>query len=176
MNTLDTSRLLLRPPAVEDAEALLEIHQDPEVVASKLVTLTEPLGGVDQALRNIDRMARHWQTRGYGMWSVVENASGQVIGCVGYHHPDGWPGIDLGWIFHRSRWGNGFATEACRAAIEWAWQNTRIDHIISLIAPDNIQSIRIATKIGESFERADVDPVHGEKVHVYGIRRRPPPA
>jgi RimJ/RimL family protein N-acetyltransferase len=171
MNALETSRLVLRLPEVADAEAFLEIHQDPEVVASKLVTLTEPLGGVDLALRNIDRILRHWQSREYGQWSVVEKATGQVIGCVGYYHPDGWPGIDLGWILHRSCWGNGFATEASRAAIEWAWHNTQIDHIISLIAPDNVQSVRIATKIGESFERVDVDPIHGEKVHVYGVRR-----
>ncbi len=171
MNTLETSRLLLRLPAVEDAESMLEIHQDPEVVASKLVTLTAPVGGIDFALRNIDRMLRHWQSRGYGQWSVVEKTTGQVIGCVGFYHPDEWPGVDLNWIFHRSRWGNGFATEATGAAIEWAWGHTNIDHIISLIAPDNFQSIRVATKIGESFERAGSDPVHGEAVHVYGIHR-----
>ena len=168
---IETSRLFLRPPELADAEAFLAIHQDPEVVALKHVTLTEPPGGVDVAVRNIDRILRHWESRGYGQWAVVEKATGQVIGCVGFYSPDGWPGIDLGWILHRSHWGNGFAAEASRAAIQWAWENTRIDHIISLIAPDNFQSIRIATKIGQTFERADADPIHSEPVHVYGIRR-----
>ena len=49
--------------------------------------------------------------------------------------------------------------------------NTQIDRIVSLITPDDLRSIRIATKIGERFERADVDPVHGEPVHVYAITR-----
>jgi RimJ/RimL family protein N-acetyltransferase len=168
---IETPRLLLRLPELADAEAFLAIHQDPEVVAAKHVTLKEPLGGVDVAVRNINRILRHWESRGYGQWAVVRKAPGEVIGCVGFYHPDGWPGVDLGWIFHRPHWGNGFATEASRAAIKWAWDGTKIDHIISLIAPDNLPSIRIATKIGQSFERVDVDPIHGEPTHVYGIKR-----
>ena len=114
---IETPRLFLRLPELADAEAFLLIHQDPEVLALKHVTLTEPPGGVDVAVRNIDRMLRHWESRGYGQWTVVEKATGEVIGCVGFYRPDGWPGIDLGWILHRSRWGNGFATEATRGAI-----------------------------------------------------------
>ena len=50
-------------------------------------------------------------------------------------------------------------------------EHTPIDRIISLIAPDDLRSIRVATKIGERFERADIDPVNGEAVHVYTIDR-----
>ena len=53
----------------------------------------------------------------------------------------------------------------------WIWERTEIDRIVSLIAPDDLRSIRIATKIGERFDRADVDPIHGEPVHVYAIAR-----
>jgi RimJ/RimL family protein N-acetyltransferase len=166
---VETPRLLLRVPQPGDAQPFLAIHQDPEVIARKQVTLIEPPGGIDMALRNIDRMLRHWQTRGYGQWAVVEKATGAVIGCVGFYHPDRWPGIDLSWIIERSRWGNGLATEASRAALEWAWETENIDHVISLIAPSDLRSIRVATKIGESFERADTDPINGEPIHVYGV-------
>ena len=95
-----------------------------------------------------------------------------VIGCVGFYHPQReWPGVDLGWVLHRSRWGHGFATEAAKATLKWAWESTQIDRIVSLIAPDDLRSIRVATKIGQRFERADADPVHGEPVHVYTIAR-----
>jgi RimJ/RimL family protein N-acetyltransferase len=171
VTTVETPRLLLRLPQPADAHRFLEMHQDPEVIERKQVTLTEPVGGIDLALRNIDRMLRHWQVRGYGQWAVVEKTTNDVMGCVGFFHPDPWPGIDLGWIIHRSRWNMGFGSEAARAAIQWAWDSTEIDHIISLIAPDDLRSIRIATKIGEQFERADVDPINGETVHVYGIDR-----
>ena len=172
INSVDTARLLLRVPELADAEALMGIIWDPEVVEQKQVTLREPPGGLDLALKNSNDMLRQWQLRGYGQWSVVEKVTGHVIGCVGFYHPQGeWPGVDLGWVLHRSRWGHGFATEAATAALGWVWEYTQIDRIISLIAPDDLRSIRIATKIGERFERADMDPVHGEPMHVYTIAR-----
>jgi RimJ/RimL family protein N-acetyltransferase len=170
MISVETPRLLLRRPEEADAEPFVIIHQDPEVVQKKQVTLTAPIGGIEVGLQNVRRMLRHWDQQGYGQWAVVEKSSAQVIGCVGLFHTKGWPGIDLSWILHRSRWGNGFATEASRAALEWAWA-ADIDHIISLIAPHDLRSIRVAIKIGERFERADADPVHGEPVHIYGIHR-----
>jgi RimJ/RimL family protein N-acetyltransferase len=171
-NSIETARLLLRVPELADAEALMGIFWDPEVVEQKQVTLREPPGGLDLATKNTSAMIRQWELRGYGHWVVIENATARVIGVVGFYHPqEPWPGIDLGWVIHRSRWGHGFATEAAIAALHWIWQHTGIDRVVSLIAPDDHRSIRIATKIGERFERADADPVHGEPVHVYGIAR-----
>lgn len=170
---VDTARLLLRVPEPADAATLMGVFWDPEVVEKKQVTLSEPPGGLDAALRNTNAMIRHWESRGYGQWCVVEKATREVIGVVGfYHHPQQeWSGADLGWVIHRSRWGQGFATEGAGAALEWVWANTPLDRVISLIAPDDLRSIRVATKIGERFERADVDPVNGEPVHVYTISR-----
>jgi RimJ/RimL family protein N-acetyltransferase len=168
---IETTRLLLRLPVTEDAQPFLEIHQDPEVIARKQVTLTSPPGGIEVGLRNIDRILRHWDRLGSGRWAVVEKATGQVIGCVGFIQPDNWPGIDLGWILRRSRWRNGFATEAAQAAVDWAWSHGTIDHIMSLIGPDNPASIRVATKIGERFEGEGISPFSGEKVLIYGIRK-----
>lgn len=168
----ETARLLLRIPQLADTQALMDVLWDPEVVERKQVTLTEPPGGLDLALKNTRDMLRQWELRGYGQWCVVEKATGQVIGCVGVYHPQKpWPGVDLGWAIHRSRWGHGFATEAARAALEWLWRNTDVNRVISLIAPGDHRSIRIATKIGERFERADADPVHGEPCHVYVVAR-----
>ena len=171
MSVVETPRLLLRQPREADAGPFVNIHQDPEVVKKKQVTLTAPLGGVEAGVRNVNRMLRHWEQCGYGQWAVVEKSSGCVIGCVGLFHSEEWPGIDLSWILDRARWGNGFATEAARAALDWAWRIDRLDHIISLIRPDNPASIRVAQKIGERFERVGVNPINGETVHIYGIRR-----
>ena len=173
---LETKRLMLRLPSTDDAEPFVEIHQDPEVLARKEVTLTAPPGGIEVGVRNIDRMLRHWDRWGYGEWAVVEKATARVIGRVGFLKPDNWPGTDLGWIIRRSRCGNGFATEAARAAIEWGWSLAGMDHIVSLIAPDNAASIRVATKIGEQLEGEGVSPFSGERVLIYGIRRPASPA
>ena len=173
---IETKRLLLRLPVPDDARQLVEIHQDPEVIARKQVTLLSAPGGIEVGLRNVDRMLRHWDRWGYGQWAVVEKATARVIGCVGFMQPEDWPAIDLGWIIRRSRWGNGFATEAAGAALGWAWSTPKMDHIMSLIGPDNAASIRVATKIGEQFEREGISPFSGERVLIYGIRRPATPA
>ena len=154
VSSVETARLLLRVPELADAQAMMGIFWDPEVVEQKQVTLREPPGGLDLAMKHTNDMLRQWELRGYGHWSVVEKATGEVIGCVGFYHPQGqWPGVDLGWVFHRSRRGHGFATEAATAALGWVWESTQIDRVVSLIAPDDLRSIRVATKIGERFER-----------------------
>jgi RimJ/RimL family protein N-acetyltransferase len=169
MMTVETSRLRLRPLQASDAEPFMEIHQDPEVI--KYVLLGAAPGGITVAWRNIAMMIGHWHLRGYGPWAVSEKSSGQVIGRVGLWNPEGWPGIELGWIIRRSHWDHGFATEASRAALEWAWENVDTDHIISVIQPGNVRSIRVAEKIGERFERADV--LNEVNVHIYGVLRNP---
>jgi RimJ/RimL family protein N-acetyltransferase len=172
LNSIETTRLVLRVPQLEDARDLMHVLWDPEVVERKQVTLHEPPGDLELALKNTNDMLRQWELRGYGQWSVVEKATARVIGCVGFYHPQRqWPGVDLGWAIQRSRWGHGFATEATTGALRWLWQNTQVDRVVSLIGPDDQRSIRVATKIGERFDRADVDPVNGEPVHVYAISR-----
>ena len=164
---LDTARLRLRIPESSDAQPMMEIHQDPEAV--KNILLTAPLGGITVAWRNVAMLVGHWHLRGYGQWTVLEKTSGEVIGRVGLWNPEGWPGIELGWIIRRSRWGQGFATEAAQAGLQWAWDNVDTDHIISIIPPDSAASIRVAEKIGERFER--LDTLNGASAHIYGVRR-----
>ena len=167
MQRVETARLLLRLPEASDAQPLLEIHEHPDVI--KYVLSGASPGGITGAWRSIATMLGHWQMRGYGQWTVVEKATGDVVGRVGLWNPEGWPGIELGWITRRSRWGHGFATEAARAALGWTWHHVDTDHVISIIQPDNIASIRVAEKIGESLERTEVR--NGAEVHIFGIMR-----
>src|SRR4029450_7926920 len=102
MVPIETPRLLLRLPAVSDAEAFMEILWDPEVVEKKQVTLTEAPGDVDLARRKTAALLDHWESRGYGLWTVVERTSGRIIGCVGLQKWQGWPGVELAWVIHRS--------------------------------------------------------------------------
>ncbi len=167
MLTLDTPRLRLRRFESADAAVLSEILDDPEV--ARWLFIGTPPRGVGAAWRNIALLVGHWQLRGYGQWAVVEKATGALVGRAGLWYPEGWPGIEVGWLIRRSRWGNGFATEAARAALDWAWKTLDVDRIISVIQPENARSIRVAEKIGERFERADV--VNDLFVHIYGIDR-----
>jgi RimJ/RimL family protein N-acetyltransferase len=111
----------------------------------------------------------HWNLRGYGWWAVEDRRTGDFLGRIGLYNPEGWPGIEVGWLLRRDVWGAGLATEGAIAALDFALNVVGADHVISLIDPGNARSIRVAEKIGERYER---DLVHKEKtVAVYGTRR-----
>jgi RimJ/RimL family protein N-acetyltransferase len=165
MTTRETDRLVLRPPHAADLDPYIDIHEDPEVMRHLMVPKPSP--GRPGAWRTLALLAGHWHLRGYGQWTVIEKASGDVIGRVGLWNPEGWPGLEVGWVIRRSRWGNGFATEAAREAMRFAATEVGADRLISLIPPDNARSIRVAHKIGETFEREHA--VDGHPVHLYSV-------
>ncbi len=76
----------------------------------------------------------------------------------------------MGWVLDRAAWGHGYATEAGHAAIDYAFEVLRAGEVISLIRPENIGSIRVAERLGESYQR-DV-ALFGEVARVYS-RARP---
>jgi RimJ/RimL family protein N-acetyltransferase len=69
----------------------------------------------------------------------------------------------------RETWGRGYATEAGRASLQYAWDVLGADHVISLIAPENVQSIRVAERLGETPE--GTYDVRGLEVLLYGVDR-----
>ena len=111
----------------------------------------------------------HWWLRGYGQWALIERLSGELVGRAGLWQPEGWPGLEVGWLLGRRHWGMGFATEAGGAAVEYAFRVVGVDHVISLIRPENRASIRVAERLGERFERAI--ELGGNEVHMYGLGR-----
>jgi RimJ/RimL family protein N-acetyltransferase len=170
--TLETERLVLRPFAERDLDAFAAMYADPEVV--RHLGDGRPL---DRAAtwRTMAVFVGHWELRGYGQWALVEKAGGDVIGRAGLWHPEGWPGLEAGWLLDRARWGRGLATEAARAALDWAFEVLGAAHVVSVIAPANVRSIRVAERIGETYERRialDTPAVAGPiDVAIYGIAR-----
>ena len=84
----------------------------------------------------------------------------------------GWPGMEVGWALLPRYWGRGYATEAGRASLDFAWSHLRAKHVISLILPENRRSIRVAERIGERFERKIEK--FGQECLIYGINRPAP--
>jgi len=170
--TRETARLILRPPHASDLDAFVEIHEDPEVM--RYMTLVGPLSGRVAGWRMLAMLIGHWQLRGYGQWTVFEKTRGQVIGRVGLWNPEGWPGLEVGWVIRRECWGHGFATEAAHEALRFAFEDVRAEYVISLIRPDNARSIRVAQKIGETLQGTHV--MDGTALSVYGVHRSRVPA
>jgi RimJ/RimL family protein N-acetyltransferase len=113
----------------------------------------------------------HWMLRSYGQWTLERKEDGAWVGQAGLWNPPGWPGVEVGWRLARQAWGNGYATEAGQAAIEWAWRTLDVGELISVIQPDNVASIRVAERLGLSMLRED--QFKGQEVVIFSISRGP---
>jgi RimJ/RimL family protein N-acetyltransferase len=163
--TVETPRLRLRQFVEDDLDEYARITADPEVMRY--------VGGTpytrEEAWRSLGYILGHWKIRGFGLWAVEERSSGALIGRIGLYHPEGWPGLEVGWLVARSRWEEGFATEGGSAAMRYAFQALDAAHLISVIEPRNAASIRVAEKLGERFEKKL--QLQGKSVLVFGIAR-----
>lgn len=164
MVTLETERLLLRPFREADLDDYARICADAEVM--RHIGEGRPLTRAE-AWRQMAFFLGHWQLRGYGLWAAELKASGALVGRIGLHNPAGWPGLEVGWLLGRACWGQGLATEGGRAALEYAFTRLGADHVISVIRPDNLRSVRVAERLGERFERRQV--VNGAEALIYGV-------
>lgn len=166
MAELTTPRLLLRPIAADDFEAHARIAADPEVMR---YIHAGPLTR-DQAWWNLARYVGHWHLRGYGMWAVVERASGEVIGHIGFLNPEGGRGFELGWALCRDAWGKGYAVEGASAALAHAFSALGQQHVVCVIHADNLRSIKVAERLGARLENEISEA--GKRLLIYGIVAR----
>ena len=166
MSELETDRLQLRQFRDSDLDALARMSSDPEVMRFIGEGKAQDR---DDVWRGIAQHLGHWQLRGYGNWAAVDKATGECVGRIGLWNPEGWPGLEVGWLPARSHWGRGLATEGGRAARDWAFATLGADRLISVIHPDNTASIRVAERLGETFERPS--EIRGTPVVIYGMSR-----
>ena len=162
---IETERLVLRRPRPEDAPDLAVAYADPEVVRfmgdGSTATLTEVEEGIAEWL---DR----WESWGMSLCSLERREDGRVVGRAGFLRwdPETWQvggdETELGWLLAREHWGQGYATEAVLAVREWAYAERGIERLVSLIAPANVRSQRLAERLGatpgETVELFDGGP------------------
>lgn len=152
---IETTRLLLRPMQAEDTDALLKIFADPKVMASFGVAPFEPEQMKHWVQRNLD----HQNEFGYGLFSVIHQESGILIGDCGLEQMDvdGVQAAELGYDFRSDYWNQGYATEAASAVRDYAFNTLHLPLLISIIRVGNFASKRVAEKVGmqqvSQFER-----------------------
>jgi RimJ/RimL family protein N-acetyltransferase len=159
-----TERLRLRPFRESDLDVYSQLCADPEVVRY----VGDPFSR-REAWLHIAMLLGHWQLRGYGMWAVESRYDGALIGRIGFYEPEGWPGMELGWMLARDQWGRGLATEGARAALQYAFTVLQKSSVISLIHPENVTSVRVAKKLGQWC--AGSSHVLGTETLVFQIRQ-----
>ena len=139
---LETERLLLRVQQAGDFERYAEMLAHPSSLH---------IGGPllrHEAWRRFLQMPGAWMVQGFAMFSVVEKSSGRWMGQAGPWCPDGWPGTEIGYSFHMDARGKGYATEACAAAMDYAFDILGWDEVIHSISPENTASQTVAQRLG----------------------------
>lgn len=147
---LETARLTLRPFRASDVDAQAAMMGDAVVMRH--------LGGEglarEDAWRKLLCGAALWSLFGYGYWAVIRRSDGAMVGQVGFADfmRDMTPPIsglpEMGWVFAREAGGQGYATEAASAALDWIDRTLAPAQIVAIIDAANLPSIRVAEKCG----------------------------
>jgi RimJ/RimL family protein N-acetyltransferase len=157
-----TDRLLLRRWTDADRAAFAAMNSDP-LVMEHMQGLMSP----EASDAFLDRIERHWDERGWGLWAVGVPAVAPFVGYVGL-----WPAdyigdglVEVGWRLASAHWGHGYATEAAWEALRFGFDEVGLDEIVSFTVPQNIRSRRVMERIGlvrdpaGDFDHPRVDPV-----------------
>jgi RimJ/RimL family protein N-acetyltransferase len=164
---IETERLKLRRWCDADIAPNTAMLADPD--AARFITSdAKPVTDEFVGWRNAAIMAGHWALHGVGMFVVEEGQTGRFVGRVGPWLPRGWPGFEVGWGIASEFRGKGYAVEAARASIDWAFATFEIDQIIHCI-DQNIASQAVARRLGAVNER-EID-LFGHVADVWVTRR-----
>lgn len=146
--TLETERLVLRGWREDDWQALGVLYGD----AANTRFIGGPASHAYDVWQHLARRLGHWALRGFGMFAVEEKATGALAGYCGPNEPAGWPDKEIGWGLLPAFHGRGYATEAAREALRFAYAELGWTGAVSLVARDNIPSRRVAERLGARLD------------------------
>ncbi|MGJ4925697.1 GNAT family N-acetyltransferase [Bradyrhizobium sp. HKCCYLS2038] len=160
---IETDRLTLREWRDEDRAPFAAMSADPAVMQYLRALPTRQ--ACDQW---IDFQIKHWAEHGFGFWVVEDRASGTFLGAAGlfriFFEAPFTPAVEIGWRLARAGWGQGFATEAARAALPFGFDKFGLDKFIAYAAPANLASQNVMRKLGmirdaaSDFDHPRIEP------------------
>lgn len=144
-----TARLHLRKMTSRDLPHLLRIFSDPVAMQYYPGIMNE-----EETMEWIQRTLKNYDAYGVGFWVVEENSTGQFLGQCGIipQALDGTRQMETAYLFVRSQWGQGYATEAALACKQYGFETMGYPKLISLIDAQNTRSMRVAERIGMQVE------------------------
>jgi RimJ/RimL family protein N-acetyltransferase len=148
LSSIETERLRLRPVAVDDLDEVVRLYEDPDVArfmgTPDREWLVEWVKGSDG----------EWAELGYGRMVILDRAGGEFLGRTGLKRWPQFEETEVGWALRPEARGQGVATEAARAVLEWSEQ-FELPYVTAMIRPDNPASIAVAERLGLSPMRED---------------------
>ncbi len=151
---LRTERLVLREWWDEDLDPFAAMNADPEVMRF----LVKQMARVESDYRAA-QIREHFRIHGFGKWAVEVRDTARFIGFVGIEQvtfeAPFTPNVEIGWRLAREAWGQGFATEAARAAMTFGFDKLGLNEIVSFTVPDNVPSRRVMERLGMTRDPAE---------------------
>lgn len=142
---LETNRLLVRETTVEDVDAFYRIYAEPSITMH-MDTLCKDR---DEEIAYIeDYIEKAYAFYGYGMWTVLEKAGGEVVGRAGISWREGYDLPELGFLIGVPWQGRGYAYEVCTAILDYAREELEMTQVQALVRPGNERSVRLCEKLG----------------------------
>lgn len=145
ISTLTTQNLTLRAFSEQDAEAMYHILSGQDVL--RYFPTTQP-PTLPQVQKMIDRLLKHWEKHGYGLWAVELRETGDLVGRCGLQYIPETDEIEIDFILGRQFWGQGFATEAGKASLQFGFEELNLTSIVGIVHVDNLASQRVLQKLG----------------------------
>lgn len=157
-----TERLYLREHTINDAPSLLDLNSDPEVTR---YTGDGPLKDLEEAKRILNDIILPQYPNRMGRWAVHLKADDTFIGWCGLKYIAELDEIDLGYRYFKKYWGQGYATEAAKATMDYGINVLQLERIVGRAAVDNHNSIRVLQKAGMQFTGSGIE--HGDAIVKY---------
>jgi RimJ/RimL family protein N-acetyltransferase len=144
---LETARLQLRQWQPQDYPPFAAMGADPDVMAYFPHLLTP-----EQSNAMADNIRKKLTDQGWGFWAVEIKASGDFAGFVGLNQPQYplscSPCVEVGWRLAKAYWGQGYATEAGHAALEFAFNTLNLTEVVSFTSVLNLRSQAVMRRLG----------------------------
>ena len=177
MTVIETERLIMRPWARDDIDVYAEMFANDEIMR---FSLTRRGMTRKEAEESLERHVSHFEKHGYGYWAVTPKELGRIAGYTGlqmpYWFPDLLPAVEVGYRYHPDHWGNGYATEAARASLDYGFHVVGLDEIIAIYEPENVRSGMVMERLGMRHIRDVRDPTDSVPLRIYTITRGEWPA
>ncbi|WIV12687.1 GNAT family N-acetyltransferase [Proteiniborus sp. MB09-C3] len=146
---IETERLYLRHFDMEkDLKAYADIMGENEV--GKWLPKGEG-HTIEETERFMNYILKHWEKYNYGIWAVVDKETDCLLGHCGLNFIRDLSETEVLYAFGRHARGKGYATEAAKASLKYAFEKLDFDHIIALAKPLNKASINVIEKLGLKF-------------------------
>ena len=178
---LETERLILRQLTEADADNLLELNSDPDVVRFT-PDAGQPIDYTVIQTQTLPRLlALYEQYDGYGCWAALEKSSGAFIGWFFfrpavhalYFNPAlaNASDIELGYRLRKAVWGQGYATEGSKALIFKGFSQLRTQRVVAVALAANVASVRVLEKAGLKLENKFVYEGNGQEIVIYALNK-----